>query len=297
MPLRPGWDRLALEQLAKGNTMMTGTTEQGALETAECGTGTPIVMIHGMLSDQRWWMPQNSTFSQSYRSIALSLPGAWPTQETGGTTGEVAGDAAQVAAFVRGLGLGPVYILGHSRGAAVALRVSLNNPDLVRSLVLVDPPEMQAISTDDPHREHLTQAAELIDSGQIEKGLQAFSTHVHGTGMWDRFSRRQKQGLRDNAQMLPAYVRDRSAQVSLAEINSIACPVLLVTGEYSPEVYRRSARWLLEALSDGKHTVLTGASHALTMQKPLEFNQLVLNFLKRSDGSRMRRSLQNDRNT
>ena len=42
------------------------------------------------------------------------------------------------AGFIRALGLPPVHIVGHSRGAYAAIRLTLENHDLVRSVTIVN---------------------------------------------------------------------------------------------------------------------------------------------------------------
>ncbi len=76
--------------------------------------------------------------------IAVDMPGFG---ESPGVVGaEAPGDLGRlVVQAARGLGLGPVAIVGHSLGAIVALEMALGAPDLVRGLVLVGPPEREAV--------------------------------------------------------------------------------------------------------------------------------------------------------
>ena len=46
---------------------------------------------------------------------------------------------ADIAGFIGALKAGPVHLLGHSRGGHIAFRVAQNFPDLVRTLILVEP--------------------------------------------------------------------------------------------------------------------------------------------------------------
>ena len=47
---------------------------------AENGTGTPVVLIHGSLLDQRYWAPQMERLDEHYRVIAPSLRHYWPAR-------------------------------------------------------------------------------------------------------------------------------------------------------------------------------------------------------------------------
>ena len=46
---------------------------------------------------------------------------------------------ADIAGFICALEAGPVHLLGHSRGGHIAFRVAQNSPDLIRTLILVEP--------------------------------------------------------------------------------------------------------------------------------------------------------------
>ncbi|WP_431270305.1 alpha/beta fold hydrolase [Dankookia sp. P2] len=110
------------------------------LSYAESGAGEPVVLVHGTLGDQRYWAPQMASFGKHYRTLALSMrhcwPGTWPDQ---GGDFTIDRHVADVAAFIRGLGAGPVRLVGHSRGGHIAFRVAERHPELVRALVLAEP--------------------------------------------------------------------------------------------------------------------------------------------------------------
>src|SRR5690242_15007433 len=87
----------------------------------ERGSGPPVLLVHGALCDLRFWAPQMGPFGRRHRTIAPSLRHFWPARWDG------AGDdftperhAEDLAAFVAALGIGPVHLVGHSRGGYVA---------------------------------------------------------------------------------------------------------------------------------------------------------------------------------
>jgi pimeloyl-ACP methyl ester carboxylesterase len=95
---------------------------------AEAGSGTPLVMVHGTLGDQRSFAGQMEAFGAKYHAIAISLRHCWPDKwrEDGDFT--IARHMADVAGFIRGLGKGKVHLIGHSRGGHIAFRVAQHHP-------------------------------------------------------------------------------------------------------------------------------------------------------------------------
>ena len=51
-----------------------------ALEYAEAGSGTPIVLVHGSASDQRTWHLQQEAFAEHFRVISFSRRYHWPNE-------------------------------------------------------------------------------------------------------------------------------------------------------------------------------------------------------------------------
>ena len=107
----------------------------------EAGQGSVLLLIHGSLCDYRYWRWQIPALSRAHNVIAPSLRGYWPQalqQEDPGFS--IRQHAEDMARFVERIRNGrPVHILGHSRGAQVALEMALRNPNAIDGLVLADP--------------------------------------------------------------------------------------------------------------------------------------------------------------
>lgn len=103
------------------------------------GRGTPLVLLHGFAADGQSWAPLEKAVDPGRPLIRIELPGHGrsPRRRIGGF-----GDLARmmVEAFDAATrGLGPVHLLGHSLGGAVALAVAdLRARDLA-SLALIAP--------------------------------------------------------------------------------------------------------------------------------------------------------------
>jgi pimeloyl-ACP methyl ester carboxylesterase len=104
------------------------------------GLGDPLVLLHAAGSSGAQWRGMLPHLTPRYRVITPDLYGhgrtdAWPDPDT--LTHE--DQAALLKAIVEHTGIGPFDLVGHSYGGATALRYILQNPDMVKRLVVIEP--------------------------------------------------------------------------------------------------------------------------------------------------------------
>lgn len=115
------------------------TLAGAGLHYTRSGTGPAVVLVHGANGTSGDFPPGLiADLARDYTVLALDRPGHGWSDAPSGPLGLEA-NAAAVLALVRELGLGPATIVGHSYGAAVALRAALDAPDTVRHVVAVCP--------------------------------------------------------------------------------------------------------------------------------------------------------------
>ena len=114
------------------------------LEYTDAGRGEPLVFVHGSLEDLRIWRRQVDLFSPCYRVIAYSRRYHHPNAAPGAGDPAYAASlhAADLAGLIEKLNLAPAHLVTSSFGGCVALALAVARPELVRSLVLAEPPLM-----------------------------------------------------------------------------------------------------------------------------------------------------------
>ncbi len=96
-----------------------------------------LLFIHGNLANTQWWEAVMAALPSAFTSIALDLPGSGNTPETGHR--HTIDYLAQVVhTFVTARRLGRFTLIGHSMGGGVAQLYTLNHPEGVERLVLLD---------------------------------------------------------------------------------------------------------------------------------------------------------------
>ena len=108
--------------------------------------GPPVVLLHGFPQRAASWSQVASLLhEEGFRTLAPDQrgysPGARPRGRRSYAVPRLVGD---VVALVDAAGAGPVHLVGHDWGAAVAWAVAAQHPELVRTLTTVSVPHPQA---------------------------------------------------------------------------------------------------------------------------------------------------------
>lgn len=157
--------------LSYEGTLRELSTPRGVLRYHEAGDGPPLVMLHGSgpgVSGWRNFGENLATFAPHFRCLVLEFPGFGVSDTT--ELHPMAAALPAVGAFLDGLGLDRVDLIGNSMGGIVATRFAIAQQDRVRRLVTVggmgrnifSPGPGEGIEllmefTDNPTRERLVQ--------------------------------------------------------------------------------------------------------------------------------------------
>lgn len=100
----------------------------------------PIVFVHGMVGYTGFWNAALAACADRRRAVAIDLRGHGGSDAPSDGDYSVAACASDVLAVIDHLQLGPIVLVGHSYGTFVTIDVAARRPDIVRRLILVDPP-------------------------------------------------------------------------------------------------------------------------------------------------------------
>jgi esterase len=251
----------------------------------ERGAGQPVLLIHGIFTDFRYFSGVMDAFPPNYRFIAVSLRHYYPERWDGkGGSFSMRQHVDDVAAFVRELNAGAVHLVGHSRGGSLALYMAKDHPELVRTLTLAEPgmPAFQPAggASAGGRKSVLESAAALLDQGKTDKALA--SLQIGGPDTWEAGPEAYRQMLRDNAWTLKGLISDpgdKWAPYTCADAGRIAVPVLLVGGEKSPPERGKSLDAIQSCLKRSERAVIAGVGHPMPRLNPVGFSEAVLRFI------------------
>ncbi|MFL9991557.1 alpha/beta hydrolase [Paraburkholderia sediminicola] len=246
------------------------------------GSGEPLVFVHGSLCDYRYWGSQTEFLSKHFLCVSVSLSHYWPAADAC-IQGEFGWKThvAELAEFIAAMNLGPVHLVGHSRGGCVAFHVAREYPRLVKTLTLADPggplqidgmPEAALPPATNVLR---AKVADLIESGAIDAGLELFVDSVSMPGFWRKSPASFRTMAIDNAATLPKQLRDPLPAYSRDAARDVQCRTLLIEGEKSPRMFRNNVDKLADWIDYADKQTIAGASHGMNVAKPGAFNRLV----------------------
>ena len=250
----------------------------------DSGAGTPLVLVHGSFCDYRIWREQLEPFSKKHRVLNISLRHYFPELWDGvGDDFSFAQHAQDVGAFIQKVALGPVHLLGHSRGGAVVLEVAKKYPGLIRTLILEDATARLELPETEQNLKAVAFRSNLfadfrqdVAKGDIEGSTARFINRLAGPGSWESMPAALQKGFVQNVQT--ALVEDPLPLTTDDELRKLNFPVLMLTGQKSPPLY---GILISEMQKRGKFkppVIIPGVGHAMNAQNPKAFNEAVLNF-------------------
>lgn len=256
------------------------------------GEGRPLLLLHSGGSSSEQWARFAEAAPARWRMIAPDLIGFGGT-EPWPRAGTLSHDlqALLVAEIIGATGDAPVDIVGHSYGGATALRLAIDCPRTVRSLVLIEPVVTCLLGeVGDPlFAESRVIASTFIASterGRPEIGWEAFIDSRNGAGTWARLSdRRRQQFLAQTAQTRDAFLSNLNNRTTLTECAGLALPATMVTGSETTACDRRTTEVAGAALRTAVHIAIPGAGHMSPLTHPEAVVRIVRDHLRRLEGT------------
>jgi pimeloyl-ACP methyl ester carboxylesterase len=258
------------------------TVEGRRLAYRRHGSGPPVLLLHGGVSDDREWLPLMVDVEADAEVVALDIPGCGGSEDP--PPGCTLADLADVVAgTVRALDLGPVHLGGLSFGGGLALQVAISHPDVVASLLLLSayagwagslPPEevaarrVWARSFLDESRP--TQPAELVP------GLLGSELPPELAELLEEVTADHRPG--PTLVLLEAFA---DADLS-AELADVRCPTWVVHGERDARAPRPVADALHEGIPGSRLVVLPGVGHMVNLEARAETAALVREVVARA---------------
>ena len=96
----------------------------------------PVIILHGLLGSSRNWTTVAKELAKRYEVFAIDLRNHGDSPHVAGM--HFTALSEDLATFMDGKKIGEAAILGHSLGGKIAMRFSMDHPDRVERLIVVD---------------------------------------------------------------------------------------------------------------------------------------------------------------
>lgn len=238
--------------------------------TAPAGSAAERVLcLHCSGSSGRQWTPWLPTLGGRFGSVLTpELMGyaeadAWPAARRVSLDDEAAALAPLLAQ-------GPVHLLGHSYGAAVALQLALRCPSRVRSLTLFEPVRFGLLLQQQGEPRALGQSVVMVArriglhvmAGELDAAAERFVDYWSGVDSWQLMEPAAQQNLaRRMAKVHNEFQALFSDNVPAADWTRLTMPVRLAGGTRSPAPVRAILDRLQQLLPQATRETFEGLGH------------------------------------
>jgi 2-hydroxy-6-oxonona-2,4-dienedioate hydrolase len=274
-----------VDQLQKGFADVNGTR----LYYEVAGEGYPLVLNHGGLVDNHLWDDQFDEFAKHFKVIRYDMRGF-------GDSGMIKNGMEPYSmerdlfSLLQYLDIQKTYIMGLSMGGSLSVDFTLQYPEMVDALISVGA-GLSGYEEEDPEliakEEEMEEAFKRGDIVRsVEISLQIWTDGPFRTQ--ERVNPQVRERVRamtthnierrDDQDVQPQHIEPPAA----GRLSEIHVPTLIIVGGEDVEFILSIANKLERDIVGAKKVVIPRTAHHLNMEKPQEFNRIVIDFLEQA---------------
>lgn len=232
----------------------------------------PLALIHCGLGRASNWRPFLNALERPVSPLNIELPGHGLAEEYD-TSRDFADQAVELA--LDEMPSDPVPLIGHSFGAVVALRIAVERPYRVSSLVLVEPPFFAAVRgrwAFERIERDLASFTKKMAAGEHATAVKEFH-RIWGDGTpWNDLTPDQRAYMVDRIALIPPgntlLFDDRPGILKPDRLEDLDMPVTFVDGGDSHPVIAEIISTIGDRIPDAEWVTVPNAGHMLPMTHP-----------------------------
>jgi len=247
------------------------------------GSGPVLLLVHGWAGNLNNWKEVTLPLSQSFRTLALDLPGSGQSGCDAKVQYTTTAYADFLAHFLDALQIEKASVLGNSMGGQVAAEFALNHPDRIEKLILCD----AAGAGNFPG---LFQLAGVVVSNRTVIPLihLVFPVTEESLARSAESERRRVKlaEARYRSDAAPCTGRALSASMKSMvrhdlsdRLGQIHAPTLVIWGSNDDLLPVKTADVFVQKIPGSKKVIIEGGVHTPMQWKPQEFVSAVTDFL------------------
>lgn len=241
--------------------------------------GTPLLFIHGWLGSSLEWVYQLCYFNSREHIIILDLPGFGKSDKPK-TKYSIEFFTKQILDFFKLLGYNEVILIGHSLGGMIAQYITIQNPKLVKKLIL--------ISTTAIISQSIKNKFKLFWLNLIFKLIyKNFLKNIIKQIISIKKENREFKRLYNNALKIPKSVvlstfKNMISKFNLnEELSEIYQPTLILYGNEDKIISKSMIKYLDDLIPTSKIYIIENSPHRVMVENHVKVNKIIDDFIKK----------------
>lgn len=231
----------------------------------------PVALIHCALGKAGNWRGMLNALGTDVSPLLIELPGHGLAEEWDRSR-DFTDHASELA--LDEMPSKPVPLIGHSYGAVLALKLALERPYRVSSLILIEPvffAAAEGTGTFAQLKRNLEPFEKKMKSEQYATAAKLFH-EVWGTGDWDDLSMSDRTYMTNRMEVIPAGTSllydDKPGLLREGRVEALDIPVTFVDGGDSHPIIEEIISRIGDRLPDAEWVTVPGADHMVSITHP-----------------------------
>jgi len=244
------------------------------------GEGNNIVLIHAGKLDRRMWDDQFNQFAKHYKVIRYDVRGYGKSE----IPQKPYSDVEDLYSLLNFLNVRKTCLIGSSMGGKIAIDFTLVHPEMVSALIPV---------SSDLSGWNWNWSDEIVQKYQKILETARDEGESKAVEMWLKFplspviedpaiAAKVRKIVEENSHvfLLNPLIRRELKPPAMQRLSEIHVPTLITRGEKDIQNFIDIADTLEKNIVGAKKVIMPGCGHCVNLEKPKEFNRIVLDFLK-----------------
>lgn len=245
------------------------------------GQGEPLLLIHGLGASTRDWEYQLDFFKTRYQVLIFDLRGHGKSDKPNYPY-TVSLFASDTSALIRHHFPQGMHVVGHSLGGMVAFQLAVDEPELVKTLTILNSAPAVIFPSIKDHFLFFLRTYNVKLFGMHAMSVQ-LSKMLFPESSQESF--REEFVKRWSENDPKAYVNSLRAfrgWTVMHRLHSLLCPTLIVAADqdYTPVTFKE---YYTRLIPNAELVVIKNSRHITIVDQAEEFNKVVMNFLMRND--------------
>lgn len=263
------------------------------LRYLETGSGSPVILIHGLGGFLEMWWHTVLALSTKHRVYAIDMPGHGLSDRPANCY-SAAHCTEYLLSIIDALQLEAVTLVGHSLGGAISINAAVTRPDKIANLVLVDSaglsekvPVAYRLTAVPLFGEVVLKLAWKYISQQGVKRLFQQSAVVSRETLATVLAIAQRPGTEEGILRILRYnmalIRAHRDSLMTLKLQLLKARTLLIHGAHDRVFPLDNVINAYHNMPNSRLVIIPNCGHSPHIEKPAEFNGAVVRFLEATE--------------